>query len=64
MLSEVSPFSPTKSGISSGAMPYRSITASRSYTFVSVMPRLVAITRTPGSTSWNRSRSPVTTMTS
>jgi hypothetical protein len=31
---------------------------------VSVIPRLVAITRTPGSISWKRSRSPVTTMTS
>jgi hypothetical protein len=28
------------------------------------MPRLVAITFTPGSMSWNMSRSPVTTMTS
>ena len=28
------------------------------------MPRLVAITRTPGSISWKRSRSPVTTITS
>jgi hypothetical protein len=40
------------------------MTASRSYTFVSVIPRLVAITRTPGSISWKRSRSPVTTITS
>ena len=45
-------------------MPYRSITVSRSYTLVSVMPRLVAITFTPPSTSWKVSRSPVTSITS
>ncbi len=63
MLSLVSPFSPMKSGISSGGIPYRSITPSRSYTRVSVIPReVVMIFTTPSSTSWYASRSPVTTM--
>ena len=64
MLSLVSPFSPMKSGISSGGMPYRSTTPSRSYTRVSVIPREVVMIRTaPSSTSWYASRSPVTTIT-
>ena len=51
--------------MSSGAIPYLSITASWSYSFVSVMPRDVAMTFTipSGSMSWKASRSPVTIVT-
>ncbi len=61
MLSLVSPFSPMKSGIWSGRIPYRSSTRSGVYTWTSATPRGVIIRHTFSETSWKASRSVDTT---
>jgi hypothetical protein len=61
MLSDVSPFSPMKSGTWSGRTPYRASTRLGVYTCTSATPRGVIIRQTFSVTSWNASRSVETT---
>lgn len=64
MLSDVSPLRATNSRYFEGGRPNRSWTAASSNSTMSEMPRRLNKTRTPGRTSWKKSRSAVTMVAS